>query len=277
MSTHCAEHGHHTHHKAEQHIYGRVEAGLLLLVAGYISWLVSSDSFWQMLNPRFQWMETAAAAVLFLCGGALMLRPARSSILRLSTFSLLILLLAVTLWGPAGMALPKAELDDSPFAVNEPEPSEPLELGGETYERISTIELLNLLEKRPETALGRSWALRGVVVRTPELDEHGSFGLVRPFIWCCLADAVAVGFVTPYAAHDSLEQGQWVRVAGRLEEIEGLKAEELELSLGPFFVALDQQYALVPDSALGDEAVEIIKEPGVPYVFTLRESAPFSW
>lgn len=256
---------------------GRLEGLLLVLLAAYIGWLVNSDQFWQMLNPRFRWLEAAAATGLLLTGGVLLFRPVPSNALRLGTQLVFGLLLATTLWGPAGMALPQEETASDPFAVQEPASQEPLEIGGHKYVPISTVELLNLLEKRPKDALAGRWALRGVVARSPALDERESFVLVRPFVWCCLADAVAVGFVTPWENYGQLQAGEWVRVAGRVQRLPALKTEDLEVSLGPFYVALDDAYALFPDTESGGETVKQIAEPSLPYVFSVRETAPFSW
>lgn len=259
-------------------VAGRAEGPLLAFVAGYIVWLLTSGNYWQMLNPRFQWLTGAAAGGLFLCAGVLAFRPARGNLPRLGILTVFCLLLAVTLWGPEGMALPKTTIEAeraSPFEIEVPEPLPKLELAGREYTRISTPELLNLVEKTPQEVLAGEWALRGVVERTPELDAMGSFALLRPFIWCCLADGVAVGFLVPYADVESLETGQWVRVAGRIERAD-LAAGAKNVTLGSFFVALDGQHVFRPTEETG-EAVQVIETPTMPFVFTVRESPPFSW
>lgn len=258
-----------------QWLFGRLEGLLLVLVACYLAWLLVSDNLWQLLNPRFFWLETATAAGLLLCGGVLLLRPTRTSLLRLGSLGLLCLLLAVTLWGPEGMALPE-DLEASPFAVKETQPLPPLEIDGQTFERISTPELVQLLQDDPQTALAGNWALRGMAARSSPLDARGAFALVRPFVWCCLADAVAVGFVTPWES-ELPETGQWVQVAGQVKQVQDLQDNELELALGPLFVALDDGHVLVPAQELGAAALQIMDEPEMPFVFSVRETPPYNW
>jgi len=256
-------------------IPGRLEGLLLVCVGAYLAWLLSSDNLWQMLNPRFFWLETVAAGGLVLCGAVLAAAPARTSALRLGSLVALCLLLGVTLWGPEGMALPSGTAEE-PFAVEEPKRPGPLELGGQTFERITTPELVQLLAKDSETAVSGKWVMRGMAARSEALDARDSFALLRPLVWCCLADTVAVGMVVPWEG-ELPEPGQWVQVAGRAERLQDPDAWDLELSLGPYYVALDDAFMFTPAGELGAEAMQLLEDPELPFVFDVRETPPFSW
>lgn len=258
---------------------GRFE-GLVLCVFGVVVlWLIAADLYWQLMNPRFLWLSATAAGLLLLCGAVLLWRPVPSKPWRGGVYLLFALLLGLAAWH-ASVEERSAWSGGAGGLGLEYEPAEAplLHLGGRDFTRISTAELLNLMELDRETALGTDWVLRGVVARTPELDAAGVFVLLRPLVWCCLADGVAIGFTVPWQDVTELESGQWVRVAGRVQAADGaLQSQAAEARLGSFFSAVDAGWLLVPAELPGVSGVEPLKGPRVPFVFGLRDSAPFTW
>ena len=67
---------------------------------------------------------------------------------------------------------------------------------------------------------GKSFTTIGRVKRLPILDEHQSFAVMAPVMFCCVADAFAVGFRVPYDQWEKIEDGQWIMVSGKLAQSE---------------------------------------------------------
>ncbi len=256
---------------------GRLEGLGLLLIAGFLSWLMAGGNYWMLFNPRFQWLHVLAAVFLVCCGGVSLAASRRGSTAwRLGSLALLLVLLLLAgasiigfdNFGGAsdglsrGLTMEAAKSDVLPILKHE----------GREYVRISPPELFNLAESRPETALEGRWAMRGMLSRLPDAAEGGGLVLVRPFIYCCLADGVAVGFHLGSDGEHAPEQGGWYQVLGRLEKAESSLSLPSDAPLmGAFFSALSQVYLFVPES------LEPTAAPSMPYVFSLRSAPPHTW
>jgi hypothetical protein len=168
-------------------------------------------------------------------------------------------------------------------------------LNGVEYIRINTVELFGVCEEEPHKT-GERYTVRGIVLRTPELDSAGQFVVARLAVFCCLADAVAAGFrVQGDGAAQGLRNGQWVQVYGKLEEapsgssppelhFEGdaddwhnqhAQAQESPLSELPFkgavATAIHPRYIIAPDK------VSITEEPELPFIFEFRGVEPYAF
>lgn len=75
----------------------------------------------------------------------------------------------------------------------------------------------------------------------PRLADTDSFVLSRMTIWCCAADAYALGFAVEAPAGTQVEPDQWVRVHGRLHA-RGGKALALEADSVEVVAAPDQEF-----------------------------------
>ena len=75
----------------------------------------------------------------------------------------------------------------------------------------------------------------------PRLAATDSFALARMTIWCCAADAYALGFAVEAPAGTQVEPDQWVRVHGRLHS-RGGKALALEADSVEAVDAPDQEF-----------------------------------
>lgn len=256
---------------------GRLEGLGLLLVAGFLFWLMAGGNYWMLFNPRFQWLHVAAAVFLVCCGGlSLAVSRRGSTAWRLGSLALLLVLLLM-----AGVAIIGFDSfgDTSDglhggLTLEAPKSDAPpiLEHEGREYIRISPPELFNLAESRPEQALEGRWAMRGLLARLPGAAEGGGLVLVRPFIYCCLADGVAVGFHLGSEGEHPPEQGGWYQVLGRLEKADSSLSLPSDAPLmGAFFSALSQDYLFVPES------LEPTAAPSIPYVFSLRSEPPHTW
>ncbi len=262
---------------ARHGIGGRLEGLGLLLVAGFLFWLLVGGNYWMLFNPRFQWLHMTAATFLVCCGVLSLASSQRGSTpWRLGSLALLLVLLLLAGLHVLGFDsfFDPSEGLSSGLTLEAPRSDVPpiLEHDGREYVRISPPELFNLAESSPEKALKGSWAMRGLLTRLPGQEEGGGLVLVRPFIYCCLADGVAVGFHLDNVGDRNPEQRGWYQVLGRLETTGSDLPMPSDVPLaGAFFTALNQKYLFVPES------LEPIPAPGVPYVFSLRSEPPHTW
>ncbi len=292
----------------------------LLCLGGFMVALARSGWYWYFLNPKFSPLTLGAGALLCVVGLALMLRPkpgaATSGRLLRQAVLLAFLSLAATAWDQAtalpdfGALNPAAYQQEIDALAQEPAaPQAPVDLhplkDGNTYTRLNLPELYIMVDKG-RTDYPAHFAMRVLVVRTPELTARGHVLLRRTAVVCCLADSLELGFLArgKDGIFDGVQSGQWVEVFGRLEplpdqELAKKNSREPAGAGGSATGnATDSKAAdksdkdLVQAAPTGQgpsisltnpkfrvqvESVERIQPPGFPYVFEFREKEPFAW
>jgi hypothetical protein len=157
-------------------------------------------------------------------------------------------------------------LTDTPTA-QEPR----LLLKGQEYTKINIGELYNISERGMEEELAGRYVTRGVVKRSSELDQLGQIAIFRTFLFCCFADAIAVGFRVEGNQLDELHDGQWVKVYGMLQKLApGLPESNVRVE-GVFSKALNQAYALTATR------IKKIDPPEIPFMIEFREAEPYAY
>jgi hypothetical protein len=144
-------------------------------------------------------------------------------------------------------------------------------MDGIEYIKLNTAELFLIAEQHKDR-IPLKYAVRGFVVRSPELDRVKRFALLRVHMFCCLADAVAVGFVVPHDQVETLRTGQWVRVAGVLksESQDRKTLQSVRMENVPFS-AVNEKYVLVPDR------VDPVDPPQFQFIFEFRDEEPYAY
>lgn len=143
--------------------------------------------------------------------------------------------------------------------------------GDREYVRINTGELYDIAANNETALLGRSYVVRGMVRRIPELDALGRFMVVRSAIFCCFADMTGVGFVVAAPGGRLPEDKSWVEVYGRLTPIPaGTKNPEPSLDGVPLA-------SIQPDFLYVADAVEPIPMPAEPFMYEWREAEPYAY
>jgi len=151
--------------------------------------------------------------------------------------------------------------------------SEPTVLfNGKSYLKINTAELFYLLRKGTSEELSRSFVVRGIVKKNPELEQEGRFALLRVNMVCCSADAMAMGVMVNSPDSDHLSDGEWVRVFGRIEPL----PTDRKLQEPP---TLDKiPYTMIFEKAvLLADAVEKVPQPEAPYMFELPDDTEYHY
>jgi uncharacterized repeat protein (TIGR03943 family) len=244
-----------------------IEGFILLALGGFMSALVNADNYWLYLHPKFKWLTLTAGMVLLVIGAIAVIFN------RCPSLSRIIIFLLFTAVAGLGYALPNpvpSTLSGSltrTLTAEEPR----LLLKGQEYTKINIGELYNISERAIPEGLAGRYVTRGIVKRSPELDRLDQIAVFRTFLFCCFADAVAVGFRVEGNQLDQVHDGQWVKVYGTLQELPiGLPDPNVRVE-GIFAKALNQAYAI---AATG---IKKIDPPEIPFMIELREAEPYAY
>ncbi|MGE4553072.1 MAG: hypothetical protein AB7D57_08170 [Desulfovibrionaceae bacterium] len=296
------------------------EALALLAAGGLLGWFTWSGEYWTLLNPRFLPLTRGCAAGLVLAGLAMPWaaapRGGRATAAALGRALGLLAFAGLAFWGVAAQSAADAVRAEAPADPlwDAPRPPEAprLALHGREYVKLNTAELV-FLESDPVLAPPPLVALRGMVRTYPLPGGGQGAALLRLTVVCCLADAVATGVVLDGPAVADLRDGQWVRVAGRLEPAGAVSSSSSPSSpsspsgsapsgsVPSGSVPSQSSPAAPPPGWPGPEAVRLpgamltalctglrlavddaaplagAELPETPYIFEYRRAEPFAW
>lgn len=248
---------------------GGVIEGCIVVTLGFaMSALVSADNYWLYLHPKFKWLTLTAGIILVLVGAIALLYNRSPNLFRIVIF------LAFTTFASMGYFWPNPTSSATSGPLEQEASSKEesrIVLNGKEYIKINLGELYAISEKGLEEKRTDRYVARGIVKRSPELDEISQFVLLRVFIWCCFADAVAVGFRVQSDQPDEFVDGQWVRVYGKLEKLPSHLAEPAVQVKGILSKALHKKDGIVA------ARVEKIEPPPIPFMFEFRKSEPYAY
>jgi uncharacterized surface protein with fasciclin (FAS1) repeats len=189
-------------------IYGKLEAMTLVLVGLATAWFAFSTHYGLLMNPKFKWLSVTGALLVLGMGAVASISGSKRNALNVFVFGLLLLIILV-----GQPYLPDA---NSAMMV---EPALQAGLWAQVDQvRFPRMDLQELyLKGTSETFLDdQSFTTIGVVKRLDAFDEQRSFALMTTMMACCIADAFAVGFRVPYDQWETIEDGQWLMVSGKL-------------------------------------------------------------
>jgi hypothetical protein len=201
-------------------IYGLFETAILVLLGVAILWFALSKHYGLLMNVKFRWLTVTGAALLLALGLLALSTRQRRPWINSLIFALMLL---VTLVG-------KPYLPDA-HSMSLTEPSLPAGLWDQVdLIRFPRKDLQDLYSKEIDQLglTGASFTTIGVVKRLEALDKHGSFALMTSMMFCCIADALAIGFRVPTDDLEAMEDGQWIMVSGKLVQ------EDAEITLPNF-------------------------------------------
>jgi uncharacterized repeat protein (TIGR03943 family) len=250
---------------------GAVVEGLILLaIAVYAGMLVLAGDYWRFLNPKFKWVTGATAAVLLLTGAIAILKPdRRPSLSRIVIFLLFLRILTMGMSGSTSFVEGfSAVLGHRGHAIE----SSRVNMNGREYVRINLGELYRLADKMPESEDKTGpYVVKGIVMKSSALADAGQIALMRVAVYCCLADAVAMGIRVACDQLDEIADGQWVEVYGTLKPLPGRLPEPGLHVPGLFLSAVNDTHVLIPDR------IHPIREPGIPFMFEFRKAEPYAY
>ena len=248
-------------------IGGLIEGCIVIALGLAMSALVRTDSYWLYLHPKFKWLTLTAGIVLVIVGAIAVLYNRRPNLTRIVIF------LAFSTLATIGYFLPNptSSATSGPLEQISSKKESRIVLDSQEYIKINLGELYAISEKGLEEQRAARYVARGIVKRNPELDKIGQFVLLRVFMWCCFADAVAVGFRVKGDQPEEFLDGQWVRVYGKLQQLPSQLPEPTVQVKGILSKALHKVDGIVA------VRVEKIEPPPIPFMFEFRKSEPYAY
>ena len=233
--------------KHDKNIYGLFEAAILVLLGVAIIRFALSANYGLLMNVKFRWLTVTGAALLLVMGlfalGGVQKRPG------LNAFIFGLMLMVTFLGKPY---LP----DANSMNLNEP----PLQAGlwdQVDQTRFPRKELQVCTSEAEEIyRADASFTTIGVAKRLEVLDTHGSFALMTSVMFCCVADAFAIGLRVPCEDWENIEDGQWLMVSGKLVQ------EEIEITIPNFrfgmamLSSVHKTYHLQPERIMSYDRVD---------------------
>ncbi len=248
--------------------------GLILAGLGLaMLMLACSQDYWMLLNPKFRWLTGGAGGLLVLCGLAAALAQARRAG-PLRPVVLAALLVVALAWDLGAWSQPGVGTGGAAFNPKQRERIvSRLSLDGREYIKINLAELFILAEKADPLKTRERYVFRAQVVNTPGLAAKGRLAVVRLNVWCCLADAVWMGFTVEPPPGDKPATGQWVAVYGRLVAREGppQASEAVRDRATNRISAINQSFVFKA------EVIKPIASPPLPYMFQTRQREPYAY
>ena len=239
--------------------------GLILVSIGlYAVLLVFYGNYWRFLNPKFKWLTAATGLALIIVGAANTFKPAKHP--KLSRIIIFLLLLRLFWVSPAAISLTSRLKAPGPV-----EEQSRVALKGVEYVKINLAELYSLCQDGDRTKLGLHYAVRGIVKRDGRLDRLGEFALVRSTVFCCLADAVGIGFRVKYDHAGNLSDGQWVEVFGTLDDLSRKLPDPALRVAGMNITVLNDSYMLLPSK------VSDVNVPQIPFILDINQTEPYAY
>ncbi len=252
-------------------IINRFEGALLLILGGMLLFFASGSLYQTLLNPRFSILSAITGGGLMLLGLVLLCWPLGFELVRVLSFTAIILLFALVMIYPLqhsqqGLTVGAQGVPLYPDAQEQFLPRETK--NGQEYIRINLGELFDIAEVGSEQLRGQHYLVRGVLMAA-EGDSQPV--ILRTAISCCLADAVSVGFEV-VTSQNELPDRQWVNLYGVLVADDENSTEEDERSLpGVSFSAIHTVYRFKA------EIIEPINPPEVPFMFEFRQQEPYAY
>jgi hypothetical protein len=253
-----------------------IESLILFAIGVYVGILVLFGEYWRFLNPKFKWLTVATAIALMFTGALTLFHPSRR--FRLSRILVFLLFLRLLTMGMSGsvsfVKALQAGLSGKTMADNRPS----ILVNGREYIKINLVEPYLLCKKKDPAKLDKSYVVQGIVRRSQVLDGQGQFAMVRTAVFCCLADAVSMGFRIHDLKQDpgrgpmdEFTDGIWVELFGKLEPFAHEPPEPHLHTQGLFLPVLSDSYGLVADKIIS------IQEPHIPYLFEFRSHQPYAF
>jgi hypothetical protein len=163
-------------------------------------------------------------------------------------------------------------IDSAAVAQEAPQLPSRVTQGGVEYVRINLGELYDIAANAKPDKLGLSYAVRGFVRRSPEMDAKGEFVLYRVALYCCYADSTAVGFrVRPPQGGPLPENGTWLVAYAGLTPAKESENESSASVEGSAFSSVQ------PDYRLDARRLEPEKAPGMGMMYEWRSEEPYAF
>jgi len=213
-----ADHLHHSTGKPENPgdsrfaypIASLLEAIVMIAVGLGVGWLALSENYSLLMQPKFRWLTVGGALAVLSMGVTGLFFPRKPGFAGPAAFLLLI--------GIVVIGRPFSE--DSPASVTSalrlPD-AENVEHPDFPMRDIRDLHMA--MEEKDHDLNGLPLSAMGTVRSLPNPTGRRSVALMRSYMVCCAADAIAMGLRVPGEGIDRFQDGDWVVVRGRLTKL----------------------------------------------------------
>jgi hypothetical protein len=249
----------------------KAQSALLLTVGLVMLGLSLSGKYPYFFNPAYRLCTAFGGVGISAAAVVSFLHPLRTGPLRLSAYTLFtgLLIFAVMSVRTVGTDIEAGHGELAGMKEGDTEPSR-VSCESEEYVPINTAELLFLCENGDPFSVADHFVVRGEVRRTEELDAEGRFLIMRTTVFCCLADAVGVGFRVESPDYATLRDGEWVQLFGRLERTADGGHAGVSLYEPGMFSRIVEMTHILRARRIVD-----ISTPDPPYAFIVKSREPF--
>jgi hypothetical protein len=228
-------------------IFGICEAFILVLLGAAILWFSFSANYGLLMNEKFRWLTITGAASLLLMGLISLAVSRKRSVMNSLLFG--VMLLIVFLGKPYTPGANSMQMPDSSLQAG-------------LWDQIDQTRFprkdLKIVSTESDEIYGNnmSFTTVGVAKRLEALDAHGSFALMTTVMYCCVADAFAVGLRVPSKDWRIIDDGQWIMVSGKLVK------EQKEIAVPNFRLGnamlstVDKTYHLAPEKIMSYDRID---------------------
>lgn len=201
-----------SHRKDERigSLWSRLEAVILILIGLGAAWFAAGENYGLLMAPKFRWVTLGGASAVFAMGVMGWYPVRRTGFVGSGTFLLLLAIILIGRPFSENSAFAIMSALRLPDAKSVEDPNFPLK---------DIQELQAELEEDSSGMNGLAFSALGTVKRLPPPNENGEVALMRSYMVCCAADALALGFRVDGDAINAFKDSDWVVVRGTLAKL----------------------------------------------------------
>ena len=215
----------------------KLEAAILVLVGLGTAWFAISESYSLLMDLKFRWVTLGGALSVFAMGTTGWHHSRRNGFVGSAAF---LLFIAIVLIGRPFSKDSASAITTGlrlPDAMRVENPNFPLK---------DVKELIAEIEENGAPGEGLAFSILGTVKHLPPPDGNGQVALMRSYMVCCAADALALGFRVNGDGIKAFKDSDWVVVRGTLAKLpEPLPVAPFRLGTATFSI-INEGYVIEP-------------------------------
>jgi uncharacterized surface protein with fasciclin (FAS1) repeats len=188
----------------------RLEAILMILIGVGACWFAVGEDYERLMNPRFRWLTIFGAVLVFTMGTFAFVDARKTGF---SGSVVLMLLWGVVLLGKPFSGSDATALVSPPLAPAKQIIEDP------KYPLMEIKDVQTGIEEKEGVLDGMAFSAVGMVKLLPSTEGNREIALMRSYMVCCAADALAMGFRLRGSGVDKCRDGEWLVVSGTLLEL----------------------------------------------------------
>ncbi len=233
----------------------------LLILGGFIFFLIISGFYSHLLNPVFTWLTGSCGALLIIMGFVTIFRNFE---IKLSAIIIIFVFIILCLVSPA-LKLHAGNRKYTRETIN-----------GIEYIPINLGEMFMILYNNPpkkvtEIIGSNNYVFSAFIYRNNKLDNISNIIVARVAMVCCFADTCAYGFCIQLDDLSRYKNFEWVKVYGHIIKLKPDHiVDSIEIESSPNTEIKD-------DYMFAADKIEPDKEPPSPFMTAFKQKEPFAY